>query len=141
MVFCVEVAVTKVKMVRCRFIVCNQVRTPIPVSTKHLYNICTTSDQRRRLWADVVQMFCKCFVFTVIIRILHFNPWSLDLLIRVPFQLHGEHTVLQPFRRIELIVHMATSVLLPGTVFHLSHVKHLKVKCLTQLEGKNMIFL
>ena len=25
---------------------------------------------------------------------LHLTPWSLDLFIRVPFQLHGEHTVL-----------------------------------------------
>ena len=52
-------------------------------------------------------------------RTLHFTPWSLDLLIRVPFQLPGEHTVLQPFRRIELIVHISISVL-PGTHFHLS---------------------
>ena len=44
-------------------------------------------------------------------RYLHFNPWSLDLFIYVPFQLPGEHTVLQPFRRIELIVHIAISVL------------------------------
>ena len=35
----------------------------------------------------------------------HCTPWSLDLFIPVPFQLHGEHTVLQPFRRIKLIVH------------------------------------
>ena len=32
---------------------------------------------------------------------LHLTPWSLDLFIRVPFQLHGEHTVLQAFRRIK----------------------------------------
>ena len=32
-------------------------------STKHLYNICTMVDQRRRCWADVVQMLYKCFVF------------------------------------------------------------------------------
>ena len=62
---------------------------------------------------------------------LHLTPWSLDLFICVPFQLHGEHTVLQPFRRIELIVHIAISVL-PGTHFHLSQVKHLRVKCLAQ---------
>ena len=37
---------------------------------------------------------------------LHLTPWSLDLFFRVPFQLHGEHTVLQPFQRIELIVHI-----------------------------------
>ena len=62
---------------------------------------------------------------------LHFAPWSLDLFIRVPFQLNREHTVLQPFRRIELVVHIAISVL-PGTHFHVSQVKHLRVKCLAQ---------
>ena len=36
---------------------------------------------------------------------LHLTHSSLDLFIRVPFQLHGEHTVLQPSRRIKLIVH------------------------------------
>ena len=49
-------------------------------------------------------------------RTLHFTPWSLDLFIHVPFQLPGEYTVLQPFRRTELIVHIAISVL-PGTHF------------------------
>ena len=43
----------------------------------------------------------------------------------------GEHTVLQPFRRIEFIMHIAISVL-PGTHFHLSQVKHLRVKYLVQ---------
>ena len=38
---------------------------------------------------------------------LHFTPWSLNLFIRVPFLLHGEHTALQPFQRIELIVNIA----------------------------------
>ena len=38
--------------------------TPIPANTKHLYNICTMPDQRRRRWADVVQMLFKCFVFS-----------------------------------------------------------------------------
>ena len=81
---------------------------------------------------------------------LHFTPRSPDLLIRVQFQLHGEHTVLQPFRRIGLIVYIAISVL-PGTHFYLSQVKHLRVKCLAQghnietmsqdWEGRNMIFL
>ena len=33
----------------------------IPANTKHLYNICTTSSQRLRRWADVVQMLYKCF--------------------------------------------------------------------------------
>ena len=61
---------------------------------------------------------------------LHLTPWSLDLFICVPFQLHGEHTVLQPFRHIELIVHIAISVL-PGQV------KHLRVKCLAQ--GHNIL--
>ena len=31
--------------------------------TKQLNNICTMLDQRRRRWADVVQMLYKCFVF------------------------------------------------------------------------------
>ena len=56
---------------------------------------------------------------------LHLTPWSLDLFICVPFQLHGEHTVLQSFRLIVLIVHIAISVL-PDTYFHLSQVKHLR---------------
>ena len=35
----------------------------IPANTKHLYNFCRTLDQRRRRWADVVQMLYKCFLF------------------------------------------------------------------------------
>ena len=38
---------------------------------------------------------------------------------------------MQPSRCIELIVHIAISVL-PGTHSHLSQVKHLRVKCLAQ---------
>ena len=34
-----------------------------PANTKHLYNSCTKLDQRRRRWADVVQVLYKCFVF------------------------------------------------------------------------------
>ena len=47
---------------------------------------------------------------------LHLTPWSLDLFIRVPFQLSREHTVLQTFWRIELFVHISV---LPGTHFPL----------------------
>ena len=42
---------------------------------------------------------------------LQFTPWSMYLFIRVQFQLHREHTVLQPCRRIGFIVHIAISVL------------------------------
>ena len=35
----------------------------IPANKKHLCNICTMLDQRRRRWADGVQMLYKCFVF------------------------------------------------------------------------------
>ena len=35
----------------------------LPANKKHLYNICKVLDQRRRRWADVVQMLYKCFVF------------------------------------------------------------------------------
>ena len=34
-----------------------------PSNPKHLYNICTMLNQRRRRWADVVQMLYQCFVF------------------------------------------------------------------------------
>ena len=34
-----------------------------PENTKHLYNIYTMLDQRRRRWTDVVQMFYKYFLF------------------------------------------------------------------------------
>ena len=73
-----------------------------------------------------------------------FTPWSLDLFIRVPFKFHVGHTLLQLFRLIELIVHIATSVL-PGTHFHLSEVKrHAKGRNIATMsqewEGRNMIF-
>ena len=32
-------------------------------NTKHLYKICTMLNQRRRRWADVVQMFCVCNIW------------------------------------------------------------------------------
>ena len=41
----------------------------VPVNTKHLYNICTTLGQRRRRWADVVQMLYKSFVFGAVFSI------------------------------------------------------------------------
>ena len=46
----------------------SQKAIPAPQQTKkHLYNICIMSTQRRRRWADVVQMLCKCFVFARLI--------------------------------------------------------------------------
>ena len=36
---------------------------------------------------------------------LYLTPWPLDLFIRVPFQIHREHTVLQTFRRIQHNAH------------------------------------
>ena len=35
-------------------------RPASPANTKHFYNICIMLDQRRRRWADVVQMLLKC---------------------------------------------------------------------------------
>ena len=60
-----------------------------------------------------------------------FTPWLLDVFIRVPSEFHGDHTVLKPFRSIELSIHIAISVL-PGIHFYLSQVKHVRVKCLAQ---------
>ena len=34
-----------------------------PANTKHLYDICTKLEQRRRRLADVVHMLYKCFLF------------------------------------------------------------------------------
>ena len=51
-----------------------------------------------------------------------FTPWSLNLFISMPFQFHGEHTVLHPFRHIELVIHIAISVL-PGSLLILTWVK------------------
>ena len=124
--------------------------------------------QRRRRWANIrpvlgcvlagiCQVACTSthlMVYSLISNISSdfymFTTWSLDLFIRVPSQLHEEHTVLQSFRRIELIIHIAFSVL-PGTHFHLSQVKHLRFTCLAQghnietmsqyWEWRNMIFL
>ena len=44
-----------------------------PVDTNNLYKICTMLDQRRRRWADIVQMLYKCFVF-----ILPDLPYSMN---------------------------------------------------------------
>ena len=59
------------------------------------------------------------------------KSWSLDLFMCVPFIPYWEHTVLQPYRRTELMVQIAISVL-PGTSAHVSQVKHLRIKCLAQ---------
>ena len=48
----------------------------IPVITKHLYNICTMLVQRRRRWADIGQMFYKCFVFAGYGPAIT-QPWSI----------------------------------------------------------------
>ena len=45
----------------------------------------------------------------------------------VPSQLHEKHTVLQRFRRIEIIVHIAIYVLLGRPTHFLVQAKHLKI--------------
>ena len=40
-----------------------QINEVHPANTKHLYDVFTMLDQRRRRWAGVVQMLYKCFVF------------------------------------------------------------------------------
>ena len=42
--------------------------TVIPANRKHLYNIYTMLEQRRRRWAGVVKMLYTCFVFAGVIR-------------------------------------------------------------------------
>ena len=48
-----------------------------PVNTNHLYNNCTMLDQRRRRWADIVQMLYKCFVFAGPIACYWFTVWTI----------------------------------------------------------------
>ena len=106
-----------------------------------------------KLWKPLMDLYDwmtdRCSLISSISSDFYFfTPWSLDLFIRVPSQLHGEHTVLQPFRRIELITHYVISVL-PGTHFHLSQVRHLRVPCprtqhrnnIPLLRGRNKICL
>ena len=49
----------------------------VSANTKHLYNICTMLVQRRRRWADVVQILYKCFVFTGLIGGVEVNAYVL----------------------------------------------------------------
>ena len=48
----------------------------VSVNAKHLYDICTMSDQRRRRWADVVQIPYKCFVFAGMDSILRHTKYT-----------------------------------------------------------------
>ena len=57
---------------------------------------------------------------------------TLDLFIKEKCKLpYLEHTAMQPFRRKEIISHIAISVL-PGTHFHRRQVNNVTVKCLAQ---------
>ena len=38
----------------------------LQANTKHLHSIYTTSAQHLQRWSSIVQMLCKCFVFTVL---------------------------------------------------------------------------
>ena len=67
----------------------------------------------------------------ILFDILGFYPWSLDLCIRVPFQLQDNHTVLQPFRRMELIVNIVIYGI-PSTHLLPEGKKHVRVKCIAQ---------
>ena len=55
---------------------CNSGCQVYPANTKHLYNICTLLDQRRRRWGDVVKLLYKYFVFAGygVIPIEKFHP-------------------------------------------------------------------
>ena len=64
-------------------------RGSCPVNTKHLHNICTTSAQRLRRWADVVQILYECFVFTGTDHILN-NIISDDGILSAKYE-HSEH--------------------------------------------------
>ena len=61
-------------------------QSAIPANTKHLYTICIMLDQRRRRWADVVQMLYKCFVFLGILQYPEVFVLSQPLNAITPFQ-------------------------------------------------------
>ena len=87
---------------------------------------------------------CRCIVWyknwPAVSRLYILPPWSMDLFIRVPFQLHGEHTVLQSFRRIALIVHIAISE--PSEAFAGSAFPEYNIKATSKdWEWRNMLFL
>ena len=48
----------------------------LPLNTTHLHNICTMLVQRRRRWADVVQMLYKCCVFAGPLQWLKLPAWK-----------------------------------------------------------------
>ena len=59
-------------------------RHHFPANTNHLYNICTTSDQRLRRWLNMVQMLHKCFVFTGFqSSVMHNTPSIIYSIIRL----------------------------------------------------------
>ena len=62
-----------------------------PANTKYLYNICTMLDQRRRRWADVVQMLYRCFVFAGILDNLFRAATTETLLITDEFGVKRHH--------------------------------------------------
>ena len=79
---------------------------------------------------------------------LYFTTWSVDLFIRVPFQHHGEHTVLQPFRRVELIIATLPSLSYQVHILPVPEsseafkVKGHNIEIMSQdCKWKNMIFL
>ena len=55
---------------------------PSRQTQKHLYNICTMLDQRRRRWAGVAQMLYKCFVFAGVLisylSLFYFHNYQTD---------------------------------------------------------------
>ena len=57
---------------KCNVIKAEVILIMIPANTIHLYYICTMLVQRRRRWADVVQMLYKCFVFAGMVIVIPF---------------------------------------------------------------------
>ena len=70
---------------------------------------------------------------------LPFIPWSLNLLIRVPFQLHGEHTVLRPSLFYQVLIF--TWVKWRIWEWSVFSQRHNILPMSQDWEGRNMIFL
>ena len=82
------------------------------VYTRQTQNIFITFIQCWTNVEDVGPTLYKCYTNVLCLLGSLISSISSDIYIFIPWSLHGEHTVLQPFRRIKFIIHIAISVIL-----------------------------
>ena len=132
---------TKIMCIRCRWecqMDCSQHKSPHQARASMVINMI-----RYRcsfiVWYKIWRPITKLYILT---------PWSLDVFIRVP---HNSTESIQSCSHFGAFNLSHCHLYPTGTHFHLSQVKHLRVKCLAKehpietvsqnWEGRNMIFL